>query len=107
MAEDRSYENKRKEFHLSDELANILKAKYRVKAKDKNREWSVVVYNWDPEESNEGDADATMHYVLVPLAPTKDPTNTMDDETRVRMSQRVADCVAFCNKKDYCTVDKI
>ena len=107
MVEDWSYAKRTKKFHRSDELTDTLKAEYRVKVNDKNREWSVVISNWDPEEGNEDGVNATMHYVPSPLAPPRDPTHTMDDETKARIAQRLADRVAFRNKKDYRTADKI
>lgn len=102
MVEDRSYAKKRKEFHISDELAEKLKTKYQVKVNDKNREWSVVVNNWDGEEGN-----GLGGYVPSPLAPPEDPTHTMDDALKARIAHLLASRVAFRKKKDYKTADKI
>lgn len=108
IVEDRSYAKKRKEFHISDELTNILKTKYKVKVNDKNREWSVVVSNWDGMKAGAaGDSIGMMHYVPSPLAPAEDPTHTMDAASKDLIAQRLADRVAFRKKKDYRTADKI
>mmetsp|Transcript_20213 Transcript_20213/g.43936 ORF Transcript_20213/g.43936 Transcript_20213/m.43936 type:complete len:392 (+) Transcript_20213:77-1252(+) len=103
LVEDRSYAKKRKDFHISDELGEKLRRKYQVKVDDKNREWSVVVSNWDEKEGKHG----LLIYVPSPLVPPEDPTHTMDDETKGRIAQRLTERVVFRKKKDYKTADTI
>lgn len=112
LVEDRSYAKRRKEFHRSDAMTDILKTKYNVKVDDKNREWSVSV-KYDAESDADADviADHTMHnthiYVPSPLAPLDHPTHTMSDEVKAQIAQRLSHRVSCRKKKDYSSADKI
>eukprot|EP00986_Skeletonema_menzelii_P007270 scaffold2848_cov150-Skeletonema_menzelii.AAC.22 len=104
MVEDRSYAKKRGEFHISDQLGDILKTKYRVKVDDKNREWSVENIG---KENENGKIVIGEEYVPSPLCKLDDPTHTMSEESKTLIAQRLAERTSYRKKRDYTMADKI
>ncbi|KAL7499179.1 hypothetical protein ACHAWT_007047 [Skeletonema menzelii] len=104
MVEDRSYAKKRGEFHISDQLGDILKTKYRVKVDDKNREWSVENIG---KENENGKIVIGEEYVPSPLCKLDDPTHTMSEETKTLIAQQLAERTSYRKKRDYTMADKI
>lgn len=128
MVEDRYYAKRRGEFHISDNYSAILKTRYAVKVDDKNREWMVDVNALSTMEDNvvedgsvsggsgggggrvirKKEGEEYHHpYVPSPLAPSDHPTHTMDDDLKVRISQRLNERTDFRKKRKYAMADAI
>jgi hypothetical protein len=100
----REQAKRRREYHLSDELGDTLKTKYRVKVNNKKREWSVIIKDGDGDSST---PNGLATYIPSPLAPPDDPTHTMNDESKALIQKRLADRVVARNDKDYKMADLI
>ena len=99
LVEERARHKKTREYHLSDELTDILKDRFGVKLNDKKREWSV---------SGGGDAASnTELYVPTPLAPHDHPTHTMDDRTKEVIQNQLLERSKARHNKQYKEADRI
>lgn len=104
---DRSYAKKRGDFHIADELGDILRTKYRVKVDDKNREWSVENIPIQDGQNGSRMMGIGVDYVPSPLCKLDEPTHTMDEETKMLIAQRLAERAVYRKKRDYAMADKI
>jgi hypothetical protein len=104
---DRSYAKKRGDFHIADELGDILRTKYRVKVDDKNREWSVENIPIQDGQNGSRMMGIGEDYVPSPLCKLDEPTHTMDEETKMLIAQRLAERAVYRKKRDYVMADKI
>jgi hypothetical protein len=102
MVESRAQAKRKKEFHLSDQLGEALKAKYGVKVNDKRREWSINTINNSDDDNNSVDV-----YVPSPIAPKDDPTHLMEEESKTFIQKRLTDRVVARKSKDYAMADMI
>ena len=102
LVEDRSAAKRRREYHRSDEIGDVLKSRYGVRVNDRNREWSVAGTDGDGAAGDDGAA-----YVPSPLAPPDHPTHTMDEDTKAKIARLLADRVACRREKDYKSADRI
>ena len=103
MVEDRSYAKKRGEFHISDQLGEMLKVKYRVRVDDKNREWFVE----NAAENENGSVASEGEYVPSPLCKLDHPTHTMEQELKMQIAQQLAERSLHRKKRNYKIADKI
>jgi len=120
LVEERSrYKRISREYHKSDEITQLLKLKYKVKVNDKNREWSVVVSNWDNMNMNNVDGnniddnqeqqniDTSFYYVPSPLVPNDHPTHTMNDDDKAIIKNNLWHRSMARHKKKYLKADQI
>jgi adenylylsulfate kinase-like enzyme len=105
LVERRAQAKRRKEFHLSDQMGDTLKAKYGVKVNDKKREWSINTHTNTIHHSSGVAVDVA--YVPSPIAPKDDPTHTMEEESKAFIQKRLTDRVEARKSKDYAMADSI